>query len=156
MSEEFQDPLEDFEPKTYSDALEEALAEEPATAIEHEPFTTISPDAPLHEAVAKLAGAHIACLLVAEAGKLVGVISDRDLLDKAALEYAEVKDRPVRDFMTETPVYVYETDASASALNVMAVCGFRHVPILSLDEKIVGIVSPKRVTAFLHQHLTGG
>ena len=42
--------------------------------------------------------------------------------------------------------------AVLAPLCVMAVHGYRHVPILSYDEKIVGIVSPQRVTNFLQQH----
>jgi CBS domain-containing protein len=148
----FRDPLENYDPKVYKDPLEEALAEKTVGEICHEPFVTISPEATVHEAVKKLAGLHVACLLVAEAGKLVGVFSDRDVLEKVALEFDDVKDRPLRELMTENPVYVYQTDSSAAALAVTAVCGFRHVPVLDLEHNVVGIVSPQRVTTFLEQH----
>lgn len=150
--EDFKDPLEDFDPKTYDDPMEKALAEEKVTEINSHPYTSISPDATIREALEKLGELQIACLLVEEQGSLVGVFSDRDVLKKVALEYDKVKDRPVRDFMTADPVYVYETDSSAAALTVMAVLGFRHVPVLDLDDNIVGIISPQRVTNFLRSH----
>ena len=53
--------------------------------------------------------------------------------------------------MTTNPVYVYESDPSAAALSVMAVSGYRHVPILDLHDRIAGIASPQRVTAFLQR-----
>ena len=34
----------------------------------------------------------------------------------------------------------------------MAVSGYRHVPVVSLDEKILGIISPQRVTKFLREN----
>lgn len=148
----FRDPLENYDPKVYSDALEEALAEKTVAEICHEPFVTISPDMPVAQAVEKLAGLQVACLLVAEEGKLVGVFSDRDVLDKAALEFDDVKDLPIRDLMTTSPVYVHESDSSAAALTVTAVCGFRHVPVLDLEHHVLGIVSPQRITSFLQQH----
>jgi len=151
--EEFQDPLENYDPKVYNDPLEEALAEETVDQIRHEPMATIGPDTPVGEAVRKLAGLHVACLLVEQDGELLGVFSDRDVLDKVALELDDVKDQPVRNFMTDNPVYVYETDSSAAAFSVMAVVGFRHVPVLNLKQKLVGIVSPQRATEFLQQHL---
>ena len=150
--EEFQDPLENYEPKAYDDPLEQALVEEEIGTIRHEPFATISPETPVHEAIEKLAGLHIACLLVAEQDKLVGVFSDRDVLARVAFEFDELKDRPVRDVMTTEPVYVYEIDSAAASLSVMALCGCRHVPVLDLNENLVGIISPQRVTEFLHQH----
>ena len=150
--EEFQDPLENYDPKTYADRLEQALAEESVAAIKHEPFASVSPDTPICEAVEKLAGLHVACLLVEDGGELLGVFSDRDVLDKVALEFTERRDDKVRDVMTENPVYVYENDSAAATLSVMAVSGFRHVPVLDLDNQLVGIVSPQRITKFLHQY----
>ncbi len=147
--DEFQDPLENYEPKQYADPLERALVEEEIGSIRHEPFATISPETPVHEAVKKLAGLHIACLLVAENDRLLGVFSDRDVLSKVAFEYDDVKNRPIRDVMTTDPIYVNETESAVYALSVMAMCGYRHVPVVDLDDKLVGIISPQRVTDFL-------
>ena len=150
-ADEFQDPLENYEPRDFDDPLERALVEEEIGTIRHEPYTTISPDTPVQEAVNKLAGLHIACLLVEEKSRLVGVFSDRDVLSKIAFEYEDIKDRPVRDFMTTEPIYVNETDSAVSALSVMALCGYRHVPVVDLNDNLVGIISPQRVTDFLMQ-----
>jgi CBS domain-containing protein len=150
--DEFQDPLNNYEPKEYNDPLERALIEEEIGTIRHEPFTTISPETTIGEAVDQLAGLHVACLLVAENDRLVGVFSDRDVLLKVAFEYEEVKNRPVREVMTTEPIFVNETDSAVSALSVMALCGYRHVPVVDLDDNLVGIISPQRVTDFLMRH----
>ncbi|MGI9429782.1 MAG: CBS domain-containing protein [Bythopirellula sp.] len=150
--EDFQDPLENYDPPTYSGGLEEALAEASATAIQSTPFTSVAADIPVHEAVTLLAGLHIACLLVEEDGKLVGLFTDRDVLDKVALELDEVRDLPLRDVMTTDPIFVFDTDSAGAVLNVMAVSGYRHVPVLQSDGSIIGIVSPQRITKFLRQH----
>ena len=147
----FQDPLENYEPKTYSDPLEEAISEQPSSKLQHEPYTAIHADTSVAEAVKRLAADHIACLLVEENEKLVGLFTHREVLDKVALE-PDVLDQPVRNVMTTEPAYVQEDDPIAATLCVMAVHGYRHVPILSFDEKIVGIVSPQRVTNFLQQY----
>lgn len=150
--EEFSDPLENYEPPQYEDALEQALDQETVEAIQSTPFATISPDVTIEQAVAKLASQEIACLLVEQDGKLVGVFSDRDLLDKAALEYNDVKHQPVSSVMTTDPVFVYQTDSAAAAISVTAVSGYRHVPVVDLEENLLGIVSPQRVTKFLREH----
>jgi len=149
---EFQDPLENYDPPEFDDPLEAALAEEPVTNIQMQPFSTISPDITVREALTLLTGEGIACLMVEEDEKLIGVFSDRDVQDKVALEYEALLDKPVREVMTDDPVYVWETDKAAAALGVMAVSGYRHVPIVSLELKPIGIVSPQRVTQFLQQH----
>jgi CBS domain-containing protein len=148
-SEEFVSPLENYDPKIYDDPIERALAEENILAIQHTPFSTVTADLPIGEAVEKLANQHVACLLVEAEGRLVGVFSDRDVLNKVALEYADLKDKPLSEVMTADPVFVYESDCAAAALSIMAVSGFRHVPITDLEGKIVGIVSPQRVATFL-------
>ena len=151
-SGDFQDPLENYDPKQYDDPLEEALATEPVSAIQSTPYASVPPDTPVHEAVRQLAGLHVACLLVEEDQQLLGVFTDRNVLDKVALEYDQVKDRPVSEFMTPDPIFVYESDSAAAVLTVMAVHGFRHVPVLSSDKKIVGIASPHRISSFLGEH----
>jgi len=152
-NDDFQDPLENYDPPQYHDPLQRALAEETVTAVQSHPFTAISPDATVDEALWKLAGKEIACLLVADdESKLVGVFSDRDVLNKVALEYDEVKDRPVKELMTTDPVYVFDTDSASAAISVMAVSGYRHVPVVALDGKLLGIISPQRMTRFLRDH----
>lgn len=145
---EFVDPLGNYDPKTYADSLEQAICEDSAMQVQHEPFTSISPETSVAAAVNKLAADHVSCLLVEDEGKLVGLFTDREVLDKVALE-EDALNRPVRDVMTKEPVFVREDDPIASTLCVMAVHGYRHVPILDINEKVVGIVSPQRVTAYL-------
>jgi predicted transcriptional regulator len=148
----FEDPLEDYEPKTYNDPLERAIAEELVTQIQHQPHTSIGPDMTVAAAVAKLASEHVACLLVEEDGKLLGLFTHREVLNKVALEEG-VLDQPVREVMTADPIFVREDDPIAATLCVMALHEHRHVPILGGDEKVLGIVSPQRVTKFLSEHL---
>ncbi|MBT4865811.1 MAG: CBS domain-containing protein [Planctomycetaceae bacterium] len=149
---EFQDPLENYDSPTYDDSIEQALVEEPVTSIQSRPYASVSPDIRVADAIKRLVEDEIACLLVEDEGRLVGVFSDRDILDKVALEFDDMKDRPVKDVMSPDPVYVFDTDSSAAALTVMAVSGYRHVPVVDLDQKLIGIISPQRVTRFLREH----
>lgn len=150
-TEEFLDPLQNYEPRTYHNTLEQALSEEPVAAIQARPYTSISPTATVSEAIKLLASRHVSCALVEEDGKLVGIFTDRDLLNKVALE-SERLSRPVHEVMTKNPVFVHDTDSSGAALCVMAVVGHRHVPVLDSNQRIVGIVTPQRITSFLLGH----
>ena len=152
VSEQFQDPLENYDPPEFKDPLEQALHDCQVAEIQTHPYVSISPDATIETALQQLAQSHVACLLVEEDGKLLGVFSDRDFLNKAALEYDDIKARPVREVMTSDPIYVFDTDSAAAALAVMAVSGYRHVPVVNLEHKLTGIVSPLRVLGFLKEH----
>ena len=153
-SREFSDPLENYEPPAFGDRLEAALAEETAAAIQSSPVSAISPETTISEAVKHLHDHEIACLLVIEAEKLVGVFSVRDVLDKVAENYDAMQDRPVNEVMTSNPAFAYESDASGAVLCLMAASGYRHVPVLDSHDKAIGIVSPQRIMNFLLAHLT--
>ncbi|QDU40005.1 inosine 5'-monophosphate dehydrogenase [Maioricimonas rarisocia] len=147
---DFQDPLEDYEPPEYSDPVEQALGEETVSSMKVTPYTSIAPDTTIGDAIQQMAGMHHACLLVADGDRLVGIFTDREIVDRVALEYDDMVSRPVRDVMTTDPVYVHGEDTLAAAMCVMAVSGFRHVPVLTEDGRIEGIVSPQRVSEYLH------
>lgn len=151
--DEFQDPLQNYDPKVYANVLEKALAEESVVAIQHRPVAVAAAKASIRDAISQLANLQVACLLIEDEGRLVGVFSDRDVLDKVALEIDQLKDRTVSEVMTQDPVFVYESDSAAAAISVMAVNGFRHVPVTDAKKKVLGIISPQRVTAFLRRQL---
>ncbi len=150
----FQDPLEDYDYKVIDDPVERALAEQSVCAIQHEPITLIRPDTSVKDALQTLSGLEVACLLVGEGDRLEGIFSERDVLELCVDQFEDLMDRPVSEVMTKDPVYIYDTDCAAKALCVMAVSGYRHVPILDAEENIIGIVSPLRVTSFLQKNFT--
>jgi len=150
----FQDPLKDYSPTQYSDELEESLCEDEVAAMAVTPVETITPDATVEDAVHRMAQKDVGCLLVTdEDGHLLGIFSERDVLMKVAAGYDQVKGQPVRDLMTAKPVVCYETDSPAKALNLMAVGSFRHIPVLDVDDKVAGILGPRRVTKYLQKYL---
>ena len=66
--DEFQDPLENYDPPTFDDPIERALHEELVTDIQTQPCTTIAADATVEAALKELVGEGIACVLVEEGG----------------------------------------------------------------------------------------
>lgn len=151
----FTDPLENYDDPAFHDPVEKALHHESVAALQSQPLTCVSGGTTVRETMKLMVGRQIACVLVEDDGRLVGVFGDRDVLDKVALEYDDVIDRPVRDLMSRDPVSVLEDDSAARILTVMAVSGFRHVPVVTPDGKPVGIVSPQRIARFLSLHLQG-
>jgi CBS domain-containing protein len=147
--EEFEDPLSNYEPAVYADVLEEVLAEQTVSAVQTKPYAEISPDKTIYEALQAFAGLKVASLLVVEQGVLVGLFTERDVLERVAARDHRVATDPVREVMTTDPVVVYETDPVAAALSAIAVAGHRHVPVLDVADRVVGVLSPRRVFTFL-------
>ncbi len=152
-ADEFQDPLEDYSEPKFSDPVEAAIHDALVSEIQTQPHLCVSSDTSVREAMQLMVGQHIACVLVEEEGVLVGVFGDRDVLDKVALEYDEVIDGPVSAVMSSNPVFVGESDSVARVMSIMAISGYRHVPVVSPEGQPVGIVSPHRLGGFLKEHL---
>ncbi len=109
----------------------------------------IEAEAPITQAIERMRAEGVDCLLVTEAGALVGIFTDRDAILKVAGR--DVADLTVGDVMTHDPVILRSGDPVAVAIHKMAVGGFRHVPIVR-DGVPVGVVSARDV----FRHLAAG
>ena len=149
---EFEDPINNYDPPTYEDELEQSLGEDEVKSMQTQPYTAIDASVTIEDAVKLMCERDIACVLVTENDRLAGIFSERDVLNKVADRYEQIKSHPITEVMTAKPLAVYETDCPAKPLNLMAVGGFRHVPILDLDEQVVGVLGPRRVTEYLQRY----
>lgn len=150
---EFRDPINNFGPQAHEDELERSLVEDTVRAMATTPFAAVPPGTSVEEVMKLMAERDIACVTIIEDGKLLGVFSSRDVLVRVAEDFERLRGAPIRQVMTPDPVKVYVTDSPAKALNLMAVGGFRHIPILDVDEKVVGILGPRRVIDYIGRHL---
>ena len=149
----FDDPLSDYEPQEYERELQRTLAEESVDALPCSPYVHIRASAPIRQAVQTLQGTHCSSLLVVEDGRVVGIFTERDVLERVAEHFSKLSARPVSEVMTADPLVIYESDPVGMALAAIAVAGHRHVPVLKVDATLVGIVSPRRLFDFLVDHL---
>jgi signal-transduction protein with cAMP-binding, CBS, and nucleotidyltransferase domain len=102
------------------------------------------------EAVRRMHDNGTDCVLVVDAGRLIGIFTDRDAVLKVAGQ--PLKARPIAELMTRDPVVVRHDDTVAVAIHKMAVGGFRHIPIVE-DGRPTGLVSARDVFAHLAETL---
>src|SRR6266851_1997618 len=88
-------------------------------------------------------------VLVVEAGKLVGIFTERDVLMKVAGHPIDLTQRKVSAFMTPDPVTLPADSALAFALNRMVLEGFRHIPLVDDDNRPVAVVSMRNLIEYL-------
>src|ERR671910_3422719 len=88
---------------------------------------TIAPEDTLGEAAEKMAGRSVGAALVMDAGRLVGILTERDLLAAVAGK-VQTNEAPVREWMTEKPLTVPEATTIKRAASIMVTRGFRHLP----------------------------
>jgi acetoin utilization protein AcuB len=88
----------------------------------------------------------ISALPVTEGERLVGIITERDLLLK--LDQTHL-DGPIGELMTPDPEVLTPDAPIVYALNKMSVGGFRHVPLVDEAHRPVGIVSVKDIIDYI-------
>ena len=102
---------------------------------------TASADTSLLE-IAKLLEQHgIGCIVVeADEGKVVGIVSERDLVRAVGKSGAKVLKDPVSVYMTKTVVTAREADPIDRLMSEMTVHRFRHMPVVQRG-RLIGLVS---------------
>ncbi|MGH8736941.1 MAG: CBS domain-containing protein [Burkholderiales bacterium] len=127
------------------------------------PVTTVGPDTPVQEIAALLYKLHISGVPVLERGRLVGLVSEGDLLhrheigtdrpgragswwlrlfsgDRSPAEYVKSHAQRARDIMTREVITVAPDMPVAEIATLLETRGVKRVPVLR-GEKVVGIVS---------------
>lgn len=140
------------------------LRDLPAAASVHDVMSrevhAVRPDLPLAEAVALLLDkAYRALPVVDEAGRVIGILTDGDLLTRAELlatsaqrelTQAEVSGeldrirrsgRTVGQVMTPDPVTVRPETTISEAVNLMVAREVKRLPVVDADNKLLGMVS---------------
>lgn len=101
---------------------------------------TIAPDASVLEAARQMNEKHIGSLLVTEGPRLLGIFTERDVLNRVVAAQLEPGKTTVREVMT-APVVVCEPGATrAECRGLMTSRRVRHLPVIDRGQ-IVGVVS---------------
>ena len=123
--------------------VERSLMEDPVHALKPRTPITIGPAAPIGEALALMLTENLGALLVVDDDqKLIGILSERDLLMKVAGRATSYDAVRVRDVMTRNPETVTAEDSLAFAVHKMDVGGYRHVPVVE-DGRPTGALSAR-------------
>jgi CBS domain-containing protein len=132
------------------DRVERCLMEEAVRALPPCPAVAVRPTATVGEAIQAMLDHNVGALVVVdETDRLVGILSERDLLMKVAGLVDDYRGRPVSQFMTSRPETVRGCDSLAFALHKMDLGGYRHLPVVK-DGRPQGMLSVRD----LLRHLT--
>ncbi|MEO8458882.1 MAG: CBS domain-containing protein [Chloroflexota bacterium] len=112
------------------------------------PPVTVESGTTVGTLVDKVQQAKVGCVLVADGGRLVGIITERDVLLKVVARDVNYSDA-VSKFMTPNPVTLSPDDTIGDAANIMNERNFRHVPVVDADGQATGIVSIKDIISIV-------
>ena len=100
----------------------------------------LSATASVREACELMAANHVGAVLVMEEGRLDGIFTERDALNRVLAERRDPETTSLAEVMTRDPVSLSPQTPVTEALRLMSEIGFRHIPIVEADE-VHGIIS---------------
>lgn len=106
---------------------------------------TISADASAKEAAELMARKQIGSLIVVRQGKVVGIVTERDFLEKVVAEKKKAKLK-VKDIMSKDVVTIKPDALLEDAAMLMAEYKIKRLPVVK-DGKLVGIVTASDIIA---------
>jgi CBS domain-containing protein len=88
--------------------------------------------------------------------RLVGIVTDRDIVLRVLAGGRNVQEAVVRDAMTGTPAYCREDEAVRHAVGYMAERQVRRMPIVDAEGRLRGIISQADVARRVNQDKATG
>ncbi|MGH6927138.1 MAG: CBS domain-containing protein [Dongiaceae bacterium] len=102
---------------------------------------TVRPTDTAQQAAAIMAETDVGALPVAENDRLIGMITDRDIVIRAVAKGKGPSECCVRDVMSGELKYVYEDESTDDLARNMSELQVRRLPVMTRDKQLVGIVA---------------
>ncbi|MDJ0896092.1 MAG: CBS domain-containing protein, partial [Alphaproteobacteria bacterium] len=104
------------------------------------------------EAVDLMRERRIGAILVTKADGLVGIFTERDLLNRVVGEKLDPDTTKLSEVMTNNPDRIGPNDRCRTALDLMQSKGYRHLPVVD-GEKVVAVLSVRDLFNAVRQDL---
>lgn len=101
---------------------------------------TVAPAASVYEAIAEMDKLNVGALVVVDRGRVCGIITERDYLQKVALQGRTSRETPVAEIMTRKVAFVSPICAVEEALGIMTERRCRHLPVMD-GGRLAGLIS---------------
>jgi CBS domain-containing protein len=102
---------------------------------------TVDPETTLAEAAGLMVDHGTLSLPVCESGRLVGVVSERDITIRSAAHELDARSARVREVMTPEVVCCFQNDDVGQAAGIMRKRNLRKLPVIDRAGRFVGTVS---------------
>jgi CBS domain-containing protein len=105
---------------------------------------SVAPEDTLGEAAEKMTAEGIGWAVVADFGRMIGILTERDIL-RAVAGRTHSSEARVREWMTPDPITAPPDMSAEDALQIMLDKNFRHLPVVE-NGRPIGVVSIRHVS----------
>ena len=127
----------------------QALASATVGELSPRSHARVDTDAAMWKVVSEMKAHGRGAVLVEEAGALVGIFTERDLLNR--VDYSDVlwSHMMVRDVMTPHPMVIRPDDSLSEALRRLTQGHRRHLPIVDERGHVLGLISIRDILTYI-------
>ena len=112
-------------------------------AMTHNPVTVLV-DTTLQECAKVMAETHVGALLIKDGEKIVGVVTEQDIVRKGVLNDMKSSKTPIKEIMETNLIKIDPKEDIVKALQMMGKLNVKHLPVFDKDE-FVGLLTTKDV-----------
>lgn len=112
------------------------------SVMRRQKFLKAAPNVLVSKAARLMAARNVGAIVVVEGERLIGILTERDVVFRVVARGLDARATPIADVMTREPQTVDPARPFGYALVLMHRGGFRHLPVVQ-DGKPVGIVSAR-------------
>jgi CBS domain-containing protein len=102
---------------------------------------TVETEEPVFDMVKKMINKNVECVPVTRAGKLMGLITFRDVIRKVIYEGKDPKKMKAKDVMTKSVVTCYNDATVLDVVKLMKNRRLRRIPVIDRNRKLVGLIT---------------
>ena len=114
--------------------IAEILKEKGADVVRAAPGDTLA------DTVRQLDDKRIGALVICEGDRVVGILSERDLVRAVSRDGEQALSRPVSAYMSSDVIFAQPTETVNTLMERMTDRRIRHLPVIQ-DDRLVGVVS---------------
>ncbi len=121
----------------------------------HKGVECVSPDTSVDTVAKKMRELDIGAIPIAKDGKLLGMITDRDIALRCVADGKDPSKEKAKDVMTQGVVYCRDDEDVEDAVRIMEGKQIRRLPVLDEAMKVVGMVGLGDISHALPRDITG-
>lgn len=101
----------------------------------------VGPDYTVSEVARRMRSEEIGSLPVAHNDRLIGMVTDRDIVLRAVADGGDIERITARQVMSGPILYCFEDESVSTVLKKMADNQVRRLPVLDRNKRLAGVVS---------------
>ena len=109
--------------------------------VMHEGVTWFAPTTPVREIARAMRDEDIGAVPIAENDRLIGMVTDRDIVVRGIAAGGDCLRMVARDVMSKSIIYCYDDDNVEDAVRVVEKHHVRRLPVINREKRLVGMLS---------------